>query len=69
MCWCGGGGGSCFDLPEPGRMLMTPGGNPALTTSSANLRAERGVTWAGLSTTVFPAARQAAIFQASIMRG
>ena len=56
-------------LPDPGTMLITPGGKPALTTSSANLRAVRGVTWAGLRTTVFPAARQEAIFQANIING
>lgn len=50
-------------------MLMTPGGMPALTESSANLSAVRGDTWAGFMTTVFPAARQAAIFQDNIMRG
>ena len=33
-----------FSLPDPGKMLMTPLGNPALAESSANLRAVRGVT-------------------------
>ena len=32
------------DSPDPGRMLITPGGNPALAASSANLREVRGVT-------------------------
>ena len=31
-------------IPDPGKMLMTPLGNPALAESSANLRAVRGVT-------------------------
>lgn len=31
-------------LPEPGRIFMTPLGNPALTESSANFNAVRGVT-------------------------
>lgn len=56
-------------VPEPGSTFMTPGGNPASTESSQNFRAVRGVTCAGLRTTVLPAARQAAIFQASIIRG
>ena len=30
--------------PDPGRMLITPGGNPALAESSANLSEVRGVT-------------------------
>ena len=56
-------------VPVPGKMLMTPGGNPAFTDSSANFRAVSGDTWAGFMTTVFPAARHAAIFQDSIIRG
>jgi len=31
--------------PGPVRMLMTPGGNPALTVSSANFKAVKGVTY------------------------
>lgn len=42
---------------------------PAFTDSSANLSAVRGDTWAGLMTTVLPAARQAAIFQDNIIKG
>lgn len=55
--------------PDPGRMLTTPLGMPAFRVSSANFKAVSGVTWAGLITTVFPAARQAAVFQDSIIRG
>ena len=55
--------------PAPGRMLITPGGKPALAASSANLSEVRGVTWAGLSTTVLPAARQGEIFHANIISG
>lgn len=33
----------CF-LPEPGKMLITPLGIPALTDSSANFKAVSGVT-------------------------
>lgn len=57
------------DLPEPGSTLMTPAGNPERATSSQNLSEVSGVTWAGFSTTVLPAAMQAAIFQASIIKG
>ena len=32
-------------IPDPGKMLITPGGKPAWTVNSANLRAVRGVTW------------------------
>lgn len=32
-------------LPDPGMILMTPLGMPALTDSSANFSAVRGVTW------------------------
>ena len=31
--------------PDPDRMLITPGGKPALTTNSANFRDVSGVTW------------------------
>lgn len=31
-------------LPEPGMMLITPFGKPALTESSANFKAVKGVT-------------------------
>ena len=56
-------------LPDPVTTLMTPGGIPAICDNSANLRAVSGQTWAGLMTTVLPAARQAAIFQDSIISG
>lgn len=55
--------------PGPGITLITPGGIPARTDSSANFRAVSGVTSAGFITTVFPAARQAAIFHESIIKG
>ena len=55
--------------PDPVTTLMTPGGMPALCDNSANLRAVRGHTAAGLMTTVLPAAKQAAIFQESIIKG
>lgn len=32
-------------VPDPGKMLITPFGNPALAESSANLSAVSGVTW------------------------
>lgn len=56
-------------LPVPVTTFMTPGGMPALADNSANFRAVRGLTWAGFMTTVLPAARHAAIFQDSIIRG
>lgn len=56
-------------LPEPVTTFITPGGIPALADSSANFKAVNGHTCAGFITTVFPAAKQAAIFQESIIRG
>ena len=53
----------------PGTMLTTPAGRSACWTTSANRSALSGVVEAGLSTTVFPAARAGAIFQASIRSG
>jgi len=35
---------SVCSIPEPGRMLTTPGGKPALTTNSANFNDVSGVT-------------------------
>ena len=34
-----------YIVPDPGKMLITPFGNPALAESSANLSAVSGVTW------------------------
>ena len=50
-------------------MLTTPGGRSAWRQMSANASAVSGVVSAGLSTTVLPAARAGAIFQASISSG
>ena len=50
-------------------MLTVPGGRSAWTQTSANSIAESGVVDAGLRTTVLPAARAGAIFQASISSG
>ncbi len=55
--------------PSPVRTLSTPGGSPASALNSAKSRALSGVNSAGLSTTVFPAARAGATFQASIRSG
>lgn len=55
--------------PVPGKMFITPGGNPAKTESSANFNAVSGQTWAGFKTTQLPAAMQAAIFHESIING
>ena len=50
-------------------MLTVPGGRSAWRQTSANSIAESGVVDAGLRTTVLPAARAGAIFQASISSG
>jgi len=50
-------------------MFTTPGGRSACWQMSAKRSAVSGVVSAGLSTTVLPAARAGAIFQASISRG
>ena len=55
--------------PSPVMTLMTPGGKPASRASSPIRRALSGVCSAGLSTTVQPAARAGAIFQAAISMG
>ena len=53
----------------PQRMLITPGGMPARVASSASAWADRGVSLAGLHTTVQPAARAGPIFRASMALG
>ncbi len=50
-------------------MLMTPAGTPARSASAAIARADRGVSVAGLQTTVHPAASAGAIFQVDSMNG
>ena len=55
--------------PAPVMMLTTPGGRSACWQISANSSAVSGVVSAGLSTTVLPAARAGAIFQASMSSG
>ena len=60
---------ACPVAPAPVRMFTTPGGRSACWQISANSSAVRGVVSAGLSTTVLPAARAGAIFQASIRNG
>ena len=50
-------------------MLTTPGGRSACWQTSAKRSALNGVVEAGLRTTVLPAARAGAIFQASIRSG
>ena len=55
--------------PGPGTMLTTPGGRSAWRQTSAKSSALSGVVEAGLRTTVLPAARAGAIFQASISSG
>ncbi len=48
--------------PVPVTRLSTPGGRPASSTASKSRYAVSGVSSAGLSTTVQPAARAAATF-------
>ena len=50
-------------------MFTTPSGNPASAHNWANSSAVSGVVSAGLSTTVFPAARAGAIFHDNIIIG
>ena len=55
--------------PSPVTMFTTPAGKPISWQISAKASAVRGVYSAGFSTTVLPAARAGAIFQASISSG
>ncbi len=55
--------------PVPLTMLITPSGRPASMAAWANIREVSGVTSAGLSTTVLPAAIAGRIFQAAIWSG
>ncbi|MNV25692.1 hypothetical protein D3C71_1167970 [compost metagenome] len=55
--------------PRPVMTLTTPGGKPASSTSSASRKAVKGVSSAGLSTTVQPAAKAGAIFHTAISSG
>ena len=55
--------------PAPVTMLTTPGGRSASAMISASTRIDSGVVSAGLITTVLPAARAGAIFQAAISSG
>ena len=52
--------------PSPGMTVNTPSGSPASRASSASRIAVSGVSSAGLSTTVFPAARAGAKPQPAI---
>lgn len=56
-------------LPNPFIMLITPGGNPAALKSYPNIKAVKGVCSAGFKTTVHPAAKAGATFQAIINSG
>ena len=56
-------------LPLPGRICRTPSGSPASSASSPMRSALSGVTSAGLSTTVLPAARAGAKPQPAIAIG
>src|SRR4029077_716495 len=55
--------------PGPGTTLSAPGGRPASSTISPSIRAVSGVSCAGLSTTVQPAASAGATFQVARLSG
>ncbi|MNG17954.1 hypothetical protein D3C84_1019780 [compost metagenome] len=54
---------------SPSTTLNTPAGKPASSASCARANAEYGVSWAGLITTVQPAARAAAALRVIIAEG
>src|SRR5208282_5954493 len=54
---------------DAGTTLTTPAGIPASAASSANARADKGVSSAGLATMVQPAASAGAILRASMAMG
>src|ERR1700679_4246379 len=56
-------------LPEPVTRLSTPGGRPASFKISTNIKAQSGVSDAGLITTVLPATRAGKIFHEGIAIG
>jgi hypothetical protein len=53
-------------LPGPVTTLITPGGKPAFSASSASRKVDSEVSSAGLSTTVLPIASAGASFQEAI---
>ena len=55
--------------PGPATTLTTPSGSPASRAIRSSSSAVSGVSSAGLSTTVFPAASAGATFQAAIVSG
>ena len=60
---------ACALLSSHVSTLSTPGGRPTSIASSANASAVSGVYFAGLMTTVLPAASAGATFQANISSG
>ena len=61
--------GAPTDRPSPSRMLTTPCGAPASSSSRTSSTDVSGVTSLGLITTVFPAASAGATFQDSCSSG
>ena len=55
--------------PSPVRQPTTPGGRPARSARSQSAQAASGASWAGLTTTVQPAARAGASFQTTRATG
>ncbi len=56
-------------LPRPVTTLMTPAGRPASSHSRAKYSMDSDVCCAGLTTSVQPAARAAAIFHIAMLNG
>jgi hypothetical protein len=65
-CWVSG---APTDGPSPSRMLTTPAGTPASSSSRTSMIDVNGVTSLGLMTQVLPAARHGATFQDSCSNG
>src|SRR6266496_286673 len=55
--------------PKPVTILMTPLGSPASASTRTRLKVERGVSWAGLITQVFPHTIAGNSFQEGIAMG
>src|SRR4029453_15406500 len=55
--------------PRPTTRLRTPGGSPALSSTSVRCQAVSGVSSAGLKTTVLPKTRAGATFHVGIATG
>ena len=61
--------GAPTSAPPPVTMFTTPGGSPASSRTPTRLATERGVSVAGLMTTVLPRTRAGIIFQEGMAIG